>query len=126
MDFEIQIKDREAALLEAIRTGDVNALDELLHENLLFNLPDGQTKNKAFDMETYRSGKMAVESISSREMDISRIDGETAVVAVTIDLKATWYDTPVDGAFRYLRVWKSSGRKWQVIAGSVVPVMEVS
>lgn len=117
-----RIEQCEEKLLEAIHSCDVAALDGLLHEDLLFNLPDGQTKTKAFDLETYRSGKMAVEAISAADRIISAIDSETAVVATTIDLKATWYDTPVNGRFRYLRVWKSCDGHWKVIAGSVVPL----
>lgn len=116
-----EIAHAEERLLAAIRSCDVAALDELLHEDLLFNMPDGETKTKVFDLETYRSGNMAVESISAIDRAISRIGDETAVIATTIDLKAKWYDTPIDGKFRYLRVWKSCGGKWKVIAGSVVP-----
>lgn len=117
-----EIENCEEKLLAAIRSCDVAALDELLHEDLLFNLPDGETKTKAFDLETYRSGNMAVESISAVDRTISAISSETAVVATTINLKAKWYDTPIDGRFRYLRVWKSCDGNWKVIAGSVVPL----
>lgn len=117
-----EIENCEEKLLTAIGSCDVSALDELLHEDLLFNLPDGETKSKAFDLETYRSGNMIVETISAADRTINRIDNETAVVATTIDLKAKWYDTPIDGKFRYLRVWKAFDGQWKVIAGSVVPV----
>jgi hypothetical protein len=122
MDVIKEIAQCEEKLMQAIHDSDLGALDELLHENLLFNLPDGQTKGKAFDLETYRSGQMKVSRISAIDRTISPIDETVAVVAVTIDLNAVYYGQPIDGKFRYLRVWKSSGGKWQVIGGSVVPV----
>ena len=106
--------------MAAIKSCDVAALDELLHDDLLFNMPDGETKTKAFDLETYRLGNMVVENLSATGRTINLIDSETAVVAVTVALTAKWYDTPIDGNFRYLRVWKRFGGKWKVIAGSVV------
>lgn len=115
------ILEAEEKLLQAIRSCDVAALDGLLHNDLLFNLPDGQTATKAFDLETYRSGKMIVESLAAFAREISRIDDSTAVVAVTVGLKAQWHDTPIDGNFRYLRVWKRFDGQWKVIAGSVTP-----
>jgi ketosteroid isomerase-like protein len=119
-NIESEIKECETRLIDSIRHADANALELLLHDRLLFNLPNGETKNKVFDIETYRSGKMIVKAIMTREMELSIIDTQTAVVAVTVDLNAQWHDTPIDGSFRYLRIWKKTGARWQIIAGSVV------
>jgi len=121
INIEAEIKASEAKLIDAIRRADADALASLLHDNLLFNLPSGETKTKAFDLETYRSGKMVVNSIAATDLEINAIDAQTAVVAVTVALNAKWYDNVVDGNFRYLRVWKAFDGDWKVIAGSVVP-----
>ena len=119
-NIKIQIKAAEAKLIAAVKNGDADLLETLLHDGLLFNLPDGQTKNKAFDIDTYRSQNMVVSAIAARDMEISIADPQTATVAVTVDLNAQWHGTPVDGSFRYLRVWKYTDMRWQIIAGSVV------
>ena len=59
------VADSEIKLLAAIKNADTVILDQLLHEDLLFNLPTGQTITKSDDMQTYRSGNMRVESLEA-------------------------------------------------------------
>ena len=117
MTQEAQIIDCENRLIHAIKTGDISVLDELLHEHLLFNIPNGQTITKAMDIDLYRSGTMAVHDISPSDQTIKIIE-DVATVAVTINLRATYCDQSIDGKFRYLRVWKLTDESWQIIAGS--------
>jgi hypothetical protein len=113
-----QILECEKRLLEAIKTGNIKALDELLHENLIFNIPTGQTITKSIDIENYKSGLMRVSEILATDQIIKSIDDETTTVAVTIYLKEKYGDQIIDGKFRYLRVWKLFDNSWKVIAGS--------
>lgn len=117
MTQEEKIFSCENRLLEAIRTGDIKVLDELLHYNLIFNIPTGQTITKAIDIENYRSGILKVYEILASEQIINTID-DISTVAVTLHLKAEFSGQRVDGKFRYLRVWKLFDNSWKVIAGS--------
>jgi ketosteroid isomerase-like protein len=117
MTQEEQIKECESKLLNALKNGDINLLDELLHDELLFNIPTGQTISKAMDIENYRSGVMTVYDLSPSNQTISIID-DIATVVVSIHLNAKYADQMIDGNFRYLRVWKLFGNSWKVIAGS--------
>ncbi len=112
-----EIEEQENRLLSAVMKNDVSALNELIHDDLLFNLPDGQTATKAMDLDAYRTGKMKVTEISASNRKINIIDS-TAVVAVTIALKGEFMDITIDGKYRYLRVWKFNHNKWQIIGGS--------
>lgn len=113
------IVNAEIELLMAIKTADVATLDKLLHDDLLFNLPNGQTITKEFDLESYRSGKMKIEVIEASDQIIKIID-DLAVVAVTVMLKGTFDGTIFNGVFRYNRVWKQFDESLKVIAGSGV------
>ena len=62
---------------------------------------------------------MKVESLEVSQQIINMID-DTAVVAVTVLLKGTYDNSVVDGAFRYIRVWKQFEENLKVIAGSCV------
>jgi hypothetical protein len=115
--MEQDIIDCENRLLDAIRSGDINTLDELLHESLIFNIPTGQTITKEMDIENYRSGIMCVYDISTTDQTIKTIDN-ISTVAVTIHLKAKYADQIIDGKFRYLRIWKLFNNSWKIIAGS--------
>lgn len=112
-----QIIECEERLLKALTSGDLKVLDELLHDNLIFNIPTGQTITKAMDIENYRSGVMVVAEILATDQIIQSI-GDMSTVAVTIDLKAKYEGQVIVGKFRYLRVWKLFDNSWKVIAGS--------
>ena len=117
--LEAEIVARENALLTAVTTNDVALLDDLLHDDLLFNGPDGQTGTKALDLANYRSGDIQLTRAEARDRLISAI-GDDVVVAVTVFLEGSYLGMRVDGRYRYLRVWKRLDGHWRVIAGSVV------
>jgi ketosteroid isomerase-like protein len=112
-----QIFECEEQLLEAIKASNIDALEALLHDNLIFNIPTGQTITKSIDIENYKSGIMTVSEMVATDQIIKIVD-EIATVAVTIHLKAKYANQMIDGKFRYLRVWKRFDNSWKVIAGS--------
>ncbi|MGN7810238.1 MULTISPECIES: nuclear transport factor 2 family protein [Flavobacterium] len=109
----------EIELLTAIRNSDIAVLEKLLHDDLLFNMPDGQTITKEFDLNSYRSGKMKIDSLEASDQIINVI-GDSAVVAVTVSLKGTYDNNPINGVLKYIRVWKQFDDNLKVIAGSCV------
>ena len=118
-NLEAEIVARETALLHAMTTNDVARLDDLLHDDLLFNGPDGQTGTKVQDLANYRSGGIHLHRAEASDRLVSAI-GDDVVVAVTVTLEGSYLGMRADGRYRYLRVWKRIGDAWRVIAGSVV------
>ncbi|TAD96583.1 MAG: nuclear transport factor 2 family protein [Bacteroidetes bacterium] len=116
-----QIILNEEKLLVAIKSNDVEILDNLLHQDLLFNLPNGQTVSKEMDMQTYCSGNMTVHEISASQQQINLI-GDTAVVSVKIKIDGKYFEQVLNGTFSYIRVWKLFDQQWKIIAGSCVQV----
>ncbi|WPO79706.1 nuclear transport factor 2 family protein [Flavobacterium sp. KACC 22761] len=114
-----EVVNAEIELLTAIKKADVSTLEKILHDDLLFNLPDGNTITKEFDLDSYRSGKMKIDTLEALDQNINIIDN-VAVVAVTVSLKGAFGDFAIDGAFRYIRVWKQFDGILKVIAGSCV------
>ena len=115
--FEEQIIKCEEMLVSAMIKSDVEVLEELLHNSLLFNIPNGKNITKAIDIENYRSGTLKVSSISNSDRKIHIIEN-SALVAVTIHLKAIFDTQPIVHKFRYIRVWKLFNNSWKIIAGS--------
>lgn len=113
------IIDAENALLTAIKSTDILSLERLLHDDLLFNLPNGETITKELDLNAYRSGKMKIDLLETSNQVINVI-GDSAVVCITVLLKGTYDNHPLDGTFRYVRVWKRFDDNLKVIAGSCV------
>jgi len=113
------IVNAEIELLTAVKNADVAALDKLLHDDLLFNLPDGQTITKEYDLESYRAGKLKIDTLEAADQIINIIE-DTAVVSVIVLLKGVYDNNPIANSFRYIRVWKQFGESLKVIAGSCV------
>lgn len=113
------VVNAEIELLTAIKYADIHVLEEILHDELLFNLPDGQVITKEFDLNSYRSGKMKITALEASDQIISII-GDTAVVSVVVLLKGTYDNNPLANSFRYIRVWKQFDERLKVIAGSCV------
>ena len=116
-----QVTASENGLLEAMKTNNVERLDALLHDDLLFNGPSGETATKAMDLQNYRSGNIHLHTVAASDQTIHLI-GDNAVVAVTVELKGNYLGQALDGKFRYIRVWRLADSTWKVIAGSVVPL----
>ncbi|WP_437919868.1 nuclear transport factor 2 family protein [Sphingobacterium sp. LRF_L2] len=116
------IMELEDRLYKAIIHADIPTLEELLHDDLLFNLPSGQTITKTMDIETYRQEKMNIESLVPSDYQISQLSDDTCIVTVTIALKGDFEGRPLAGKYRYLRVWKSHGNNYKVFAGSAIQI----
>lgn len=121
MITEEQILQAEEKLLRSIKESDVQQLDKLLHNDLLFILPTGEIITKDLDLQAYGSGKMKIREINCRDQTINII-GDSAVVSVMIRLKGEAFGQPIEGEFRYLRIWKILDQDLKVIAGSCVKV----
>ncbi|MFL5620252.1 MAG: nuclear transport factor 2 family protein [Gemmatimonadaceae bacterium] len=121
-NLEAEIGAREDALLRAVTTNDLALLADLLHDDLLFNGPDGQTGTKAQDLANYRSGGIQLRRAVASDRLVRAI-GDDVVVAVTVTLEGSYLGVRADGRYRYLRVWKHLGGAWRVIAGSVVTLV---
>jgi hypothetical protein len=109
----------EKNLLSAMKTSNVELLDQLLHDELLFNGPSGETATKAMDLENYRSGNINLHTVESSDLILNMV-GDDIVVAVTVEILGNYLGQEINGKFRYLRVWKLFENNWKVIAGSVV------
>lgn len=109
----------ENSLLEAVKSSDVARLEEMLHEDLLFHLPNGQMLTRAMDLEAHRSGNVLVNTITASDYVVNIIE-DTAVVSVLIETAGSLFGQAMAGKFRYIRVWKSYERGLKVIAGSCI------
>jgi ketosteroid isomerase-like protein len=111
------IIDLENKLIEGIKASDIAFLDEVLHDDLLFVAPTGQVITKAVDLASHKSGEMVVEHIKPTIEEINIID-DTAIVVVVYDAKGSMLGNPIEGQFRYIRVWKQFQEGLKVIGGS--------
>ena len=114
---EDSILEQENKLYSAIKDGNITALDQLLHDDLLFILPSGEPITKQIDLDTYRNGALKVDELLPQVEHLNIID-DTAVITLTMKLKGKFNDAPLEANFRYIRFWKKFGDGIKVVGGS--------
>jgi ketosteroid isomerase-like protein len=122
LDQVMAINAAEARLRQAILGGDVDALDQLIADDLIFVGHLGQLISKEMDLTAYRSGLLKVEQLELSETEIRPL-GETAIVVTRSSLAGTYDGHPFAGDFRYTRIWQNSGTGWQIVAGHCSPIV---
>ena len=118
--MEIQkadIERMEFLLAEGIKNSNLEFLDKTIHNDLLFLAPDGQTITKEMDLAAHKGGGMVVDELNAIIEDV-RIIGDTAISIVIYDTKGKMFGQPIEGKFKYIRVWKKFDDGLKVIAAS--------
>jgi len=106
----------ESDLIEAIKKDDISFLEAALHDDLIFLAPNGQLITKQMDLDSHRRGDMTVDHLIPSIEEV-RISGDVATVVVVYETKGTMLGNPIQGRFRYLRVWKEFADGLKVVAG---------
>lgn len=106
----------EEALLNAMLSSNVEALDALLADDLLFTDHTGRVVDKATDLEAHRSGIINIDALKPSEQLI-RDYGNVVYVSVLLSISGTFAGQPACGNFRFSRIWKRTAQSWQVVAG---------
>lgn len=118
-----EIVDLERRLRRAQLDADVQALDRLISEELLFAGPDGALATKAQDLQAHASRAMRFVSHEPEELRVRRVGDGCAIVSLRARLTVEVGGAAVSGVYRYTRVWAREGDgAWRVAAGHVSAV----
>jgi hypothetical protein len=115
---ETQVYRAEADLRQAMLAGNVEQLDALIDDQLIFVGPDGNLYSKDDDLQLHRSGQEKIERIEVEDQVINSRD-EVVVVSLIARMAGIFKGEGFQGRFRYLRIWKLTSTGWKIIAGSV-------
>jgi len=111
------VVEAENKLFSAQRVSNVDLLDQLLHDDSIAVSPIGQIVTKEIDLNSHKAKTMIIEEAST-EIDDIKISGDTALSIVTMTAKGKMMETPIEGKFRYFRVWKRFDGTLKVIGAS--------
>lgn len=111
----------EEELRLAMLNSDVEKLNELIDDSLLFSCPDGSLATKQMDLDVHKSRLQKMTELMPSEQEI-QVHDNFAVVTVKMKMTGTFGETDISGQYRYLRIWSKSNNKWKVCAGSVVQI----
>jgi ketosteroid isomerase-like protein len=123
---DAEIVALEAKLRAAQLAADVDALDALIADPLLFTGPDGQLGTKSQDLQAHRSGVVRFREHEPDELRMRRVSADVVVTALRARLAVEVAGAVVRGTYRYTRVWAREGGTWRVVGGHVSAVPPVA
>lgn len=112
------IADLEEKLRIAMLNSDVESLNSLISEDLIFSAPGGMVISKQDDLNAHKSGMQMLSELTTISRQIKCFEN-FAVVAARMSLKGTFSDQVIDGNYSYTRTWANINEKWQVVSGHV-------
>jgi uncharacterized protein (TIGR02246 family) len=117
------IEDLEEKLRQAMLDSDVEALDTLIADDLVFTMHTGLVINKQDDLEAHRTGLQKFTKIELDDQQVRRY-GDCAVVTVKVGLTGKFDGQPYSDTYRFTRIWIKRDNRWQIAAGHVSQVSD--
>lgn len=118
--MEQEIIKCEERFLQALRSIDINTVEDLMHDDLIYNAASGVVMTKQMDISDFKSANPVIETLECVERKIQTFDN-VAVVSTLLYMKATFMGThKVDGKSRFLRTWKKINGEWKIIAAASI------
>lgn len=114
-----EIVQCEENFIQALRASNVEALSNMMHDNLIYNNASGDVLTKEMDIAGFKSVNPKIEKVECLERQIEEF-GDIAVVSTVIYLKGIFGGHQVEGKSRFLRTWKKSENGWKVIAAASI------
>ncbi len=110
-----EIVHLETALRQAMLDSDVDKLDDLMSDDLIFTDHTGALRGKQNDIQAHRSGMLKINELEPLNQIVRR-SGDTAVVSACLAIKGTFGDAAFSEFFRFTRVWAKQETHWSIVA----------
>jgi len=110
------IIEHEEMLRKAMLSSNLKALDELIHDDLIFVNHFGQILTKEADIEAHRSGLLKFTDIKVMDQRVKLLD-TSAVTVTRVSLKGTYGADSIEDEMSYTRVWQNIGGEMKIISG---------
>ncbi len=117
--IEEQIQECEQRLYRAQLESNVDELDALIADDLLFSGPNGHLFTKEDDLRMHRDGSMKVLTFEPLDTKINVSAPTIAVCTVLARVSGILQGSALEGTFRYMRVWQENSGQWRIVAGSL-------
>lgn len=111
-----EIIDCEERLREAMLTSNVENLNLLIADDLLFISHFGEIVSKDQDIEVHRSGNLKFTEIEILDQRIRPME-KSAVTLTRVRISSIFGTESVTGEFWFTRVWEYRKNNWQVVSG---------
>ena len=116
------IQSLETRLIEAMKASNVQELDNLISDGLIFTAHNGMMFTKQDDLSAHSSGNIEIFEINTSEQVIKIMD-DVAIVSVLMEISGSFFGNTEVGFFRFTRIWKSENGNWKIIAAHSTQVV---
>ncbi len=116
-----EIIKNEEQLRLAMLNNDLEILDKLIDESLVFITPNGTIATKKADLEIHKNKLQKLDELNLLEQKIDFKDNLSIVTAL-MQIKGSFAQMDISGNYRYLRIWQRQENNWKIIAGSVTQI----
>lgn len=111
-----EINQAEEQLRLAMISSDIEALNLLISDDLVFTNHLGLVLTKSDDLAAHQSGDVVINSLQLSDQ-IIRFAGDAIVISTHAKIEGSYKGEASGGDFRFTRVWQKKTDSWQVIAG---------
>jgi len=115
------IADLEEKLLDGFKRTDLNTLDLLFADGMLFHDQYGNVLDKEMDLDAYRSGMIKITKINVSKREI-RVFESIVIVSASLFIKGSYSNILINGKYQWLRVWGKVREDWKVISASCTSI----
>lgn len=118
------VMELEGRLRAAMMDSDVNELDKLLADDLVFVAHNGQKVGKGDDLKAHRQKLFSIGRLDFLEQELRDL-GSVFVTVTATKVEGDWGGAPFEEAITYMRVWRDPGDgQWQVVAGQATKSLQ--
>ena len=109
--------------MEAYVRRDTAFLEQYLADDYVSTFPDGTVLDKQGEIESLKSGDIALTEMTPSEMNVRTYDG-AAVITGRSTIKANVKGEKVSGEYRFTDVWIKQDNRWLAVASQVTRIAE--
>ena len=102
---------------------DTAFLEQYLADDYVSTFPDGTVLDKQGEIESLKSGDIALTEMTPSEMNVRTYDG-AAVITGRSTIKANVKGEKVSGEYRFTDVWIKQDNSWLAVASQVTRIAE--
>ena len=102
---------------------DTAFLEQYLADDYVSTFPDGTVLDKQGEIESLKSGDIALTEMTPSEMNVRTYDG-AAVITGRSTIKANVKGKKVSGEYRFTDVWIKQDNHWRAVASQVTRIAE--
>lgn len=113
---EQEVRDLERRFEQAVLKGDVAFFERVLAKDFLHTTQTGKMRNREQWLANHKPGQSSYDALNVDQLTV-HIYGDSAVATAVI--RPAGRDSqgkPIEGQYRYLRVWSKQSGAWQVVA----------